>query len=180
MSLLLSLATALQAAEHEAETFLGLPMWIWQLANLVAFLGVLGYLVARPMAQAFRSRQEAVEERIRQARTQREEAARLETQIHERMARLDQELADVHARGLTEGEAARAALLQRADEETDRVRREAEEEISRRLAFATQELRRVAADLTAAGAIEKLSAEITEEDRRRLLAESLGILARTP
>ena len=180
MSLLLSLAAALSAAEHEAETFLGLPMWIWQLANLLGFLAVLGYLVARPLAQAFRRRQEAIEERILEARKQREEAARLETQIHERMARLDQELADVHARGLTEGEAARAALIQRADEETDRVRREAEEEITRRVAFATQELRRVAADLTAAAAIEKLSAEINEDDRRRLLAESIGALARNP
>ena len=180
MSFLLAVFAALRAAEHEAETFLGLPMWIWQLANLVAFLGVLGYFVARPLAQAFRRRQEAVEERIVQARKQREEAARLETEIHERMARLDRELADVRARGLSEGEAARTALIQRADEEADRVRREAEEEIARRLAFATHELRRVAADLTAAAAIEKVSTVITEEDRRRLLAESLGTLARNP
>ena len=180
MSLLLSLAAALRAAEHEAETFLGLPMWIWQLANLVGFLAVLGYLVARPLAQAFRRRQEAVEERIVQAGKQREEAARLETRIHERMARLDQELADIRARGVTEGEAARAALLQRADEEVERVRREAESEIARRTAFATLELQRAAADLTAAAAIEKVSAEITPEDRRRLLTESIGTLARNP
>lgn len=169
--------SALGAAEHEAEKFLGLPMWIWQLANLAAFLGVLGYFVARPLAQAFRRRQEAIEERIREARRRREEAARLETEIHERMARLDQELADVRARGLTEGEAAKAGLLERADEEAERVRREAEEEIARRLAFATDQLRRAAADLTASAALEKLSAEITPEDRRRLLQESVGSLS---
>lgn len=178
MTVLFSLVAALRAAEHEAETFLGLPLWIWQLANLTAFLGVLGYLVARPLAQAFRRRQEAVEERIRQATRSREEAARLETEIHERMARLDRELAEVRARGVTEGEAARAELLQRADEEAERVRREAEEEIARKLAFAREELRRTAADLTAAAAIEKVSAEITEEDRRRLLADSVGSLSR--
>jgi F0F1-type ATP synthase membrane subunit b/b' len=94
------------------------------------------------------------------------------------MARLDRDLAEVRARGVTEGEAAKAALLQRADEEAERVRREAQEEIARRLAFATQELRRTAADLTAAAAIEKVSAEITEEDRNRLLADSVGSLSR--
>jgi F-type H+-transporting ATPase subunit b len=177
VTLLSSVWAALRAAEHETEGFLGLPMWIWQLANLIGFLAVLWYLVARPLAQAFRRRQEAIEERIREARTRREEAARLETEIHERMARLDQELADVRARGLTEGEAARAALLQRADEEADRVRREAEEEIGRRLAFAREELRRAAADLTAASALERLSAEITTDDRRRLLEESVGRLS---
>jgi F-type H+-transporting ATPase subunit b len=178
VTLLLSTVAALREAEHEAEKFLGLPLWIWQLANLVAFLWVLGYLVARPLAQAFRRRQDVIEERIKQARVRREEAARLETEIHERMARLDRDLAEVRARGVTEGEAAKAALLQRADEEAERVRREAEEEIARRLAFATQELRRAAADLTAAAAIEKVSAEITEEDRRRLLADSVGSLSR--
>lgn len=178
MTVLFSLVAALGAAEHEAEKFLGLPLWIWQLANLVGFLWVLGYLVARPLAQAFRRRQDAVEERIEEAKKKREEAARLETEIHERMARLDRELAEVRARGVKEGEEAKVALLQRADEEAGRVRREAEEEIARRLAFATEELRRTAADLTAAAAIERVSAEITEDDRRRLLAESVGSLSR--
>jgi F-type H+-transporting ATPase subunit b len=159
-----------------AEGFLGLPMWIWQLANLAAFLWVLGYFVARPMAQAFRRRQQAVEDRIVQARKQREEAARLEAEIHERMAQLDRDLADVLARGLAEGEEARAGLIRKADEEAERVRREAEEEIARRLAFAKEELRRTAADLIAAAAMERLSAEITEEDRRRLLGEAVKSL----
>ncbi|HLN58259.1 MAG TPA: hypothetical protein VK416_06835, partial [Thermoanaerobaculia bacterium] len=84
--------------------------------------------------------------------------------------------AEVHARGLAEGEEARTGLIRKADEEAERVRREAEEEIARRLAFAKEELRRAAADLTAAGALERLSAEITEEDRRRLLLEAVESL----
>ena len=167
---------ALASPAEEAEGFLGLPMWIWQLVNLAAFLGVLGYFVARPLAQAFRRRQEAVEERIRQARKWREDAARLEAEIHERMAQLDRDLADVRARGLAEGETARAALIVKADEEAERVRRESEQEISRRLAFAKEELRRAAADLTANLATERLSAEITEDDRRRLLEEAVESL----
>lgn len=163
--------------EEETAGFLGLPMWIWQLANLAAFLGVLGYFVARPLAQAFRRRQDAVEERIRQARQRRAEAARLEAEIHERMAQLDRDLAEVRARGLAEGEAARAALVAMADEEALRVRREAEAEITRRLAFATEELKRIAADLIASAAIERLSTEINDEDRRRLVEEAVGRLS---
>ena len=176
MSLASFSALLLAEPSETAEGFLGLPMWIWQLANLAAFLGVLGYFVARPLAQAFRRRQQAVEDRIVQGRKQREEAARLETEIHERMAQLDRDLADVLARGLAEGEEARAGLIRKADEEAERVRREAEEEIARRLAFAKEELRRTAADLIAAAATERLSAEITEEDRRRLLGEAVESL----
>jgi F-type H+-transporting ATPase subunit b len=168
-------ALALSAEEH-GEKFLGLPMWIWQLANLIGFLGVLVYFVARPLTQAFRSRQQAVEDRIAKAREEREHAARLETEIHERLARLDQELAEVRARGLAEGESARAALIQKADEEVERVRRESELEIARRLAFAQEELRRTAADLTASAALSRLSSEINDEDRKRLLNEALSNL----
>jgi F-type H+-transporting ATPase subunit b len=173
-----ALASSAQA-EH-AETFLGLPMWIWQLVNLIGFLGVLVYFVARPLAQAFGRRQQAVEARILEARQRRQEAARLETEIHERLARLDQDIAEVKARGLAEGESARAALLQKADEEAERVKREAELEIARRLAFAREELRRTAADLTASAALQRLSSEVNDDDRRRLLDEALSNLGEHP
>jgi F-type H+-transporting ATPase subunit b len=166
-------------AEH-AETFLGLPMWIWQLLNLIGFLGVLVYFIARPLAQAFGRRQQAVEDRILEAQKRRQEAARLETEIHERLAQLDQDIAEVKARGLAEGESARAALIQKADEEVERVKREAELEIARRLAFAREELRRAAADLTASAALQRLSSEVTDDDRRRLLDEALSNLPERP
>jgi len=46
----------LQEGEH-ATGFLGIPTWAWQLANLVLFLAVLLYFVARPMSEGFRRRQ---------------------------------------------------------------------------------------------------------------------------
>ncbi len=172
----LPLSLAAQEAGEHAATFLGLPLWLWQLVNLVAFLGVLMYFVARPLAAMFRKRQLEVEERLREAKALRAEAARLEAEIHERMARLDVEIAEIRARGLAEGESERASLAEKADREVERVRREAEEEIGRRLAAAKQELQRTAADLTAHAAREIVAAQITEDDRRRLVDESVADL----
>ena len=177
MSLLASTAGALWsagAAEQAAHGPLGLPMWIWQLANLVGFFGLLLYFVARPITEMFRKKQVEVEERAREARERRGAAARLETEIHERMARLDRDLEEVRARGASEGEAARAELMARAEQDAERVRREAEREIARRLAEAKDELRRTAADLTASAAREIVAARVTTEDRRRLLDESIA------
>jgi F-type H+-transporting ATPase subunit b len=170
------LALAGQEAGEHAAAFLGLPLWLWSLVNLVLFLGVMLYFVARPLAAMFRKRQLEVEERLREAKALRAEAARLEAQVQERMVRLDQEIVEIRARGIAEGEAERAALSEKADREVERVRREAEEEIGRRLAAAKQELRRVAADLTASAARELLAAQINEEDRRRFLEESVARL----
>jgi F0F1-type ATP synthase membrane subunit b/b' len=171
------LSLAAQEAEEHASNFLGLPLWIWQLVNLAAFLAVLLYFVARPVAAMFRNRQLAVEERLREAKALRAEAERLGAEVHERMARLDQEIEEIRVRGVADGEAERAALSEKADREVERVRRESEQEIGRHLAAARHELRRTAADLTAAAARETLSAQITDEDRRRLFEEGVSQLA---
>lgn len=175
MTLLRVLALPLAGAvEHASSGPLGIPMWIWQLANLVGFFALLLYFVARPLTETFRRRQVEVEERAREAKERRAEAARLETEIHDRMARLDRELDEVRARGAAEGEAARAELIARAEQDSERIRRDAAEEIGRRLASAKEELRQTAADLTASAAREIVSAQITPEDRRRLLEESVA------
>jgi F-type H+-transporting ATPase subunit b len=168
-----AIQAAAEAGEHAA-AFLGVPIWIWQLLNLALFLGVLFHFVVRPMVALFRQRQLEVEQKLAEARTRREEAARLEAEIRRRMDRMDAEMAEIRARGAAEGESERAALLQRAEEEVERVRREAEQEIGRRLQSAKDELRRSAADLTASSARQLVAREITEEDRKRLLEESVG------
>jgi F-type H+-transporting ATPase subunit b len=173
----LPLSLLAQEAEEHASHFLGLPLWLWQLANLVLFLGVLLYFVARPMAAMFRQRQLDVEKRLAEAKALREEAAQLGAQVKERMARLDVEIAEIRARGHADGETERSALAERADREVERVRKEAEQEIGRRLASAKQELRQTAADLTAGVARDVLAAQITDDDRRRLLDESVARLA---
>jgi len=176
VSLLSSLALlAQETAGHEAG-LLGIPMWVWQLANLVGFLAALYYLVAKPLTKVFRDRQLAVEERLKQARERREEAARLEAEVHERMSQLEREIAEIRARGIAEGETARAELVARADQEAERVKREAAEEIDRRAATAIAELERAASDLVASAAVEVLSREINDDDRRRLLEESASRL----
>lgn len=161
---------------EEAAAFLGLPLWIWQLANLALFFGLLAYFIARPLAQAFRKRQEEVAARGREAERLRVEAARLSAEIRDRLSKLDRELADVLARGLADGETERVALVKRADGEAERVKRESIEEIERRLSAAHDALRQAAADLVASSARDIVAREITDEDRRRLLDEGVARL----
>ena len=165
-------ALAAETAEH-AEKVLGLPAWIWQLLNLALFLAVLVYFVARPMTEAFRKRQLQVEETLKLARERRAEAARFEAQMNERMALLEREVQDIRRQGKEDGESARTALEARAREEAERVREGSQADIERRLAAAKAQLRQVAADLTAAAAVELLSKEIRDDDRRRLLEDGV-------
>ena len=81
------ISAALQAAEEHGHAAgpLGIPMWIWQLVNLVGFFALLLYFVARPVTEMFRKKQLEVEARAKEAQAQRAAAAKLETEIHERM-----------------------------------------------------------------------------------------------
>ncbi len=164
-----------EGAEHAGKV-LGMPAWLWQLANLVLFIGVLVYFIARPLAEAFRKRQVDVEERLKVAREQRAEAARFEAEIHERMTRLEREVAQIRAQGAADGEAEKRALVERAGQEAERIRQSSQEEIERRLTAAKAQLRDVASDLAAAEATRILSREINDEDRRRLLDDSVARL----
>jgi len=161
-----------EGAEH-AETVLGIPQWIWQLANLVLFFALLLYFVARPITEAFRKRQLDVEKRLAEARDRRAEAARFEASIKERMQRLESEVEEIRRQGLADGETARAELDTLAKGEAERIRKDSEEEIERRVAAAKAELRQEATVLMASAAEEILTREVTEEDRRRLLVDSV-------
>jgi F-type H+-transporting ATPase subunit b len=161
-----------EEGEH-ASSFLGLPLTVWQVLNLVLFLAVLLYFVAKPMSAAFRKRQEEIEERRRQAEKQRGDVDRLSADIRERTAKLEREIEEIRKQGIVEGQAARAELAARADEEVARAGREAKDEIDRRVAAAREDLKRAAADLTASAAEGILSREINDADRQRLLAESV-------
>lgn len=162
----------LQEQGHAAEKFLGIPLPIWQLVNLVLFLAVLAYFVAKPMAAAFGKRQQEIEKRAAEAVRHRAEVDRLTHEIEERTVRLEREIEEVRRQGVSEGQAAREALLARAEEEAERVRRESLEEIERRVAAAQLTLRQTAADLTAGAALELVSRELTDDDRKRLVLES--------
>jgi F-type H+-transporting ATPase subunit b len=173
-----SLPAALLLSEEgeHAEKFLGLPIWIWQTLNLALFLGVLYYLLAKPLTDAFRKRQEAIEARRLEAEKQRAHVQRLAAELNERTAKVEREIAEIRKQGRADGEAAREALAARAREEAERVGKDAAEEIERRILAAKGELRRAAADLTAAAATETLAREITPADRERLLADSVAKL----
>ena len=161
-----------EEAEH-ASRFLGIPLWIWQILNLVLFLVVLIYFVAKPMAAAFRKRQVEIEQRLKEAEKQRAAVERLSSELRDRTLRIEREIEEIRKQGRADGEEARAALAARAGEEAERLRKDAAEEIERHLNAAKAQLRQAATDLTASTATDILQREITSEDRQRLLAESV-------
>ena len=166
------------AAEGEAETFLGLPRWIWLWANLILFLGLL-YKFTGPAIQSFLvTRAKEIADNLSNAEGQRREVlemkASLETQISELKAEMDQLL----VRTETEGEKERERILAQAETERERLLAQTEEEIAMRMAQARNELTEFTASLAADLARQRIQREINPDDLRRLFDDNLERLER--
>jgi F0F1-type ATP synthase membrane subunit b/b' len=173
-ALFLASAPAWAAEEEEvAKKFLGLPVELWKLANLLLILGLLVYFLGKPFRSHFRKRREELDDAIDRAAVERDKALALASEMTARMASLEKEIAEIRARGAAEGESEKRAQIEAAARESETLRRNAADEIERRLAAAKKELAQAAADLAADRARDVLAGAITEDDRRRLLDESV-------
>jgi F0F1-type ATP synthase membrane subunit b/b' len=176
--LLLASAPAWAAEEEEAaQKFLGLPVELWKLANLLLILGLLVYFLGKPFNTHFRKRREELDEAIDRAGVERDKALALAAEMTARLASLEKEIAEIRARGAGEGESEKRAQIDAAAKEAEMLRRNAGDEIERRLAAAKKELARAAADLASDRARDVLAGAITDDDRRRLLDESVESVA---
>ena len=177
-SFLLSVPAFAAEEAAGAEKFLGLPIDVWKAGNLLIFLGILIYFLGKPFNAHFRKRREDLDALLDKAKADREQALALAAEMRARLATLEAQVADVRRRGAEEGESEKAAQLAAAEKEAETLRQNAAEEIDRRLASAKQELARAASELAVERAKEILSRSITDEDRRRLLEESVGKITR--
>ncbi len=175
--LMAALATVAHASEAGSATWLGLPVPLWRLANLVLFLLGLAYLLARPAARFFHTRREEIARELAEAAKLREEAAAMQQAMASRLAAFEQEIKDLRERLRREGEAERARLEAEGQREAERFLRQVEDEAGRRLLAAREQLAREAAQAAATAAWELLRREVTAEDRERLFQATLARLA---
>ena len=163
---------ALAASEGPA-TFLGLPTALWKLANLLAFVGLLVYLLAKPLRGFFHARGESVSRSLGEAAQQREQAARLATEMEQRVAALQGEIGSLQERLRQEGERERKALEQQGEADATRLLAQLDDEAKRRVEEARVGLAHEAADVAAELAREILEKELTAADRERIFARTL-------
>lgn len=176
--LVLSIIFALFSQDITRTPWWNYPGWeIWKFFNLFIFVGLLIYILRRPLGESLAARREAVRRELIRAR---EEHAAAEAKLKEVEARL----VLLH----TEVEAIRVQVQKEAAEEGERIARATEEEMRKLRAqaqreiesagkVARQELRRYAAEQSTRLAEELIKRDMRAEDDARLMSEyveSLG------
>jgi len=163
----------LAAGGGEAGPFLGLPRPLWYTVNLVLFLGLLGYLVARPLNRFFTDRSAEVSRQLAEAQRQQEEAVALRHELDRRVHSLEAEVTALRRRLREEAERDRQALDLQGEREAARLVQQVDAEVHRRLLQAREVLARDAATLAADLAWELLEREMEPADQERIFQRTL-------
>ena len=144
---------------------------VWQGINLVIILGVLVYFGRAPIQAYFASRHATIKNELT-------EAADLLAQAEQRNSELQRRLVDLNSEleGIREAANARAAdeaekILADARAGAERIRSDAKAAAVQELSRAQTELRREAANIAMDLAAQKLSQNVADPDRDRLMDE---------
>ena len=177
MTFFLSPAFLLFALLQGESPWYDYPGWeVWKFVNLLLFIGVLIFLLRRPIGASMVARRDAIRQELMRAQEERRAALSKLEEVEARLARLDAEVETVRAQAKREAEAERESITRSTAEETRRLREQAQREIESAGKAARQDLRRYAAEQSVRLAEDLIRRDIGTEDDARLMNEYIGDL----
>ncbi|HEV7573698.1 MAG TPA: hypothetical protein VGQ21_19560 [Thermoanaerobaculia bacterium] len=164
--------------EHEApKTYFGIPGWILKLANMILFLGVLGWALGGPIKKALTERRVQIQTDAEEARARRAKADQLAADIQARLTQIENDVRGIQERAQAEGEKQKRELIAAAEAEAQKILQSARNEVDNRLKRARHELTEYAGELATQRAEQILREKVTDNDRERLFDESVREVA---
>jgi len=163
---------------HEApKTYFGIPGWILKLANMLLFLGVLGWFLGGPIKKALIDRRVQIQADAEEAKARRAKADQLAADIQARLTQIENDVRAIHDRAQAEGEKQKKELIAAAEAEAQKILQSARNEVDNRLKRARHELTEYAGELATQRAEQILREKVTDKDRERLFDESVREVA---
>jgi ATP synthase F0 subunit b len=139
--------------------------------NLLLFVGLLYFLLRRPIGEAFRARQEGIRRELLRAEEERKAAAAKLEEVEGRLAHLDAEVEAIRAQAQKEAAEESARVERATEEEIRKIREQARREIESAAKAARAELRAYTAEQSVRLAEELIRREIRPEDDAHLVRE---------
>lgn len=173
---LLFAAPALAAAEEESGGNLFAGSVYQALAAIITFIALLWILhrfAWGPILNGLQQREAKIKEDLQQAERANEEARQTLEQYKEQLAEANAEARKVIDQAKADAQSVRQRMIAEAEEEMQRHRQRATREIERAKEAALEELHEQVGDLAVAVASKILQRQISEDDTRNLVDQSL-------
>jgi F-type H+-transporting ATPase subunit b len=136
--------------------------------NIAVFIGILAYILGKPLAAFFNSRSAKITQDLNRAKTERAEAEAKLAEVNARLARLSDEKEQIRRDAEAEAEAEAVRLSSRTEEEVRRVAEATEREIAGALKSAKAELQVFAAEKAVELAEAQIRGQMNDDDRHRI------------
>ena len=130
----------------------------WKFVNLAIFIGILVYLVKRPLGDAFKAKREAIRSELIKAEEEKQAALAQLLSAEAKLASLGMEKESLVKKAKEEAEAEKSHIAQQTEGEIEKMREQATGEINRLAQQVKAELRRFSAKVRPAleGAVVQL------------------------
>ncbi|MFN2502194.1 MAG: hypothetical protein ABR530_09295, partial [Pyrinomonadaceae bacterium] len=161
-------------ASHIYNDYFNIPGFeLWKFLNLAIFIGIMIYLVKKPLSEAFKARREQIRSELIKAEEEKRAALEKLTAAEARLAQLESEKENVLKKAKEEVDFEKKRLSEQTKVEIGRLKLQADAELNRLAGQSTSQLRRFSAEESIRLAEAKLRAEIDAKKDARLVKAGL-------
>lgn len=165
--------TTPEGGEHHGVT----PDKIWNLVframNFGLLFAVLFYLLRKPLKQFLSNRRESIAQTLADLERKKAEAEARFKELEAKISDLEADRERVLAEYIKDGEEEKQKIIANAREMADRIKEQAEVTIDLEIKKAKEDLTREIAEMSASMAEDLIKKNINDQDRERLVEESL-------
>lgn len=164
----------------ELPWFLNYPGFeAWKFLNLFIFIGLLIYLLRKPVSNAFKERRETIRAALIKAQEERDAAIAKLQEVESRLSTLDEEVARIREQSKKEAAEEQERIAKSSEAEAEKLREQARREIENAGKIAKQDLREFAAEQSVKLAEDIIRREMKPEDDSRLFKLNVEEMGRS-
>jgi len=159
--------------EHAEKTYLGIPAWVLKAVNVIAFIGLLVFLMKNPIMNAFAERKAEIRRKLAEAEERRAKADNMAADIEARLGQIEKEVESILTRAREEGEKQKGEIVAAAERESEKILTAAKSQIDQRVKQARRELTEYAGVLATQKARALVESNLNDDDRQKIFEESV-------
>lgn len=170
-----STAGVLYASSGEGGGVSSEKLWdlLWRTLNFIALVIILVKFLAKPLANAMRSRQQSIADRFEDLEAKKSAADRIYKEYEGKLAQIDQEVKGIIENAIAQGEAEKQRIITDAERAAGDLKRQAEMAVQHEIAGAKLLLREEVASQAMLLAEELIKKNLKEADQVKIIDDYL-------
>lgn len=147
---------------------------LWKFINLAIFVGLLIYVLKKPLGEAFKAQREEIRAELIKAEEEKQNALKLLTAAEAKLAGLENDKAEVMKRAKLEAEAEKQRIAEEAEADVRRLREQVSSEVERLEKQIFVRLKQFSANESIRLAEEKLRTQMDQDKDSRLVKSGIA------